>query len=377
MTLNRTSRTKCIDLLVGTMLVTVLACRSAQSQGVLTQDHRLSATLGLLSNVVELKDGRVAFADTKSKLFLTADLERSRLDTLGARVDSAARATEPNQYKFPGWVAHLAGDTVALVDFSATRTTLWSEGGKPLGVLQLAPVAGNTPVLMYDTLGFGYKVDYQAVLGGGEPGRTVRPDSIPILRIALRSGAVDTVAHLASPEYGDATFGEEVQQAVKVFAPNDFFGVLPDGSVWLARGHENRVDWRSPKGQWTIGQSHAYTKIPVTQADKDRVLAQVREHGKQFGMPQGLHVEYPFAEHKPPFDVAAGRPNGEVWLQRPRTQEGSALIYDVFDRKGVWRREMPFPKDAALAGFGPSGAIYASVKNQDGSRTVASFRLKD
>jgi len=377
MKLNSVSRAKLYNLLAGTMTVTVVVCRSAQSQGVLTQDHRLTAHLGLLSNVVELKDGRVAFADTKNKLFLTADLARSTLDTLGDRVDSAGRATEPNQYKFPGWVAHLAGDTVALVDFSATRTTLWSEAGRPLGVLKLAPVGGNTPVLVYDTVGYGYKVDYHAVLGGGEPGRTVRPDSIPILRIALRNGAVDTVAHLASPEYGDATFGEEVQQAAKVFAPNDFFGVLPDGTIWLARGHENRVDWRSPKGQWTIGQSHAYTKTPVTKADKDRVLAQVREHGKQFGMPQGLKVDYPFAEHKPPFDLAAGRPNGEVWLQRPRTEEGSALIYDVFDRKGVWRREMPFPKDAALAGFGPSGAVYASIKNQDGSRTVARFSVKE
>jgi hypothetical protein len=229
---------------------------------------------------------------------------------------------------------------------------------------------------MYDTLGYGYKVDYQAVLGGGEPGHAVRPDSIPVVRIALKGGAVDTIGHLASPEYGDATFGEQVQQAAKVFAPNDFFGVLPDGTAWMARGRENRVDWRSPDGRWTIGKAHEYTKVPVTQADKDRVLAQVREHGKQFGMPQGLRVEYPFAENKAPFELALGRPSGEVWLQRPRPRENAPLVYDVFDRKGVWRREVGFPKDASLAGFGLQGAIYASVKNQDGSRTVARFRMK-
>ena len=36
--------------------------------------------------------------------------------------------------------------------------------------------------------GNGYKMDYQAVLGGGEPGKTVRPDSVPVLRIGLKSG---------------------------------------------------------------------------------------------------------------------------------------------------------------------------------------------
>src|SRR5690349_24665623 len=43
----------------------LVACRSAASQGVLIQDVRLQANLGLLSNVVELRDGRVTFTDTK------------------------------------------------------------------------------------------------------------------------------------------------------------------------------------------------------------------------------------------------------------------------------------------------------------------------
>jgi hypothetical protein len=357
-------------------LIAITACRPAESQSVLTLESKLPATFAMLSNVVELKDGRLVFADTRNKLFLRADLKNGKVDTLGTRVDSVAPNGPVSHYKFPGWVAHLKGDTLALIDFSALRTTLWNEAGRPLGVLPIKPVAGTTPVLMYDTLGRGYKVDYQAVLGGGEPGRSLRPDSIPVLRIALPGGAVDTVALLASPEYGDATFGEQVQQAAKVFAPQDFFGVLPDGTAWVARGRENRVDWRSPNGTWTRGKSHPYTKIPVTQADKDRVLAQVREHGKQFGMPQDLRVIYPFADSKPPFDLALGRPNGEVWLQRPRKQEDSSLVYDVFDRKGTWRREVAFPQDASLAGFGPEGAVYASIKNGDGSRTVAKFRLK-
>jgi len=357
-------------------LVASMACRPAESQSGLTPEARLPARLGTISNVVELRDGRAVFADTKNKLFLRADLRRGKVDTLGSRVDTLPPAGPGNQYKFPGWVAHLGGDTIVLVDFSALRTTLWNEEGRPLGVLPIKEVGGSTPVLLYDTAGRGYKIDYQALLGGGEPGRTLRPDSIPVLRIRLRDGAVDTVALLASPEYGDAIFGEQVQQAAKVFAPQDFFGVLPDGTAWVARGRENRVDWRSPDGDWIRGQPRAYTKMPVSQADRDRVLRQVREQGKQFGMPQDLNIVYPFADTKAPFEFALGRPNGEVWLQRPRRQEDSALVYDVFDRKGVWQREVTFPKDAALAGFGSGGAVYASIKNPDGTRTVGRFRAK-
>jgi len=354
----------------------VIACSPAQSQRKVTTEARLPGSFGMLSNVVELRDGRVAFADTRSKLFLLADFRTGKVDTLGTRVDSLSPGGSPSLYKFPGWVAHLAGDTLALVDFSVLRTTLWTEAGKPLGVLPIKPVSGNTPVLVYDTLGRGYKIDYQAVLGGGEPGRTLRPDSIPVLRLDWVKGHNDTVAHLAAPEYGDAIFGEEVQQAAKVFAPNDFFGVLPDGTAWVARARENRVDWRSPDGKWIRGTPHPFTKVPVTQADKDRVLAQVREQGKQYGMPQDLRIVYPFAETKAPFDFALGNPSGEVWLQRPRSREGTPLMYDVFDRRGKWNREVTLPKDAALAGFGRNGAVYASAKNPDGSRTVARLSIK-
>jgi hypothetical protein len=357
------------------VLATGIACRPAASQNAV-QEARLPSSFGSVSNVIELGNGWVAFTDTRKKLFLRADLRSGQVDTLGSRADSLAADSPAGQYKFPGWVAHLAGDTIALVDFSVLRTTLWNDAGRPVGILPLKPVAGGTPVLVYDTVGRGYKIDYQAILGGGEPGRSLRPDSIPLLRLTVKTGVVDTVALLAAPEYGDAVIGEQVQQVAKVFAPNDFFGVLPDGALWVARARQNRVDWRSPAGAWTLGRQRPYSRIPVTQADKDRVLTQVREQGKQFGMPQDLSITYPFAETKPPFDFALGSPKGEVWLQRPRRQEGDGLIYDVVDRRGIWRREVAFPTDASLAGFGRNGAIYASVKNVDGSRTVARFRVK-
>jgi len=356
-------------------LLGLAGCTRAESQSGLTLEAKLPGGFGQLSNVVELDSGRVVFADTRDKLFLAAAFGSGKLDTLGNRVETLRADSAPGEYKFPGWVARLAGDTVALVDFSAIRTTLWNEQGQPLRVLPIAQVAGTAPVLVYDTMGHGYKIDYKAMLDP-EPGQTTRPDSVPVLRIALGGGKVDTVARLSAPEFGEAMFGEQKQPAAKVFAPNDFFGVLANGTAWVARGRDNRVDWRAPDGTWRRGKSRKYTGQPVTQADKDRVLAQVREHGKQYGMPQDLPIQYPFAETKPPFDFALGRPNGEVWLQRPRTLEDAALVYDVYNGQGAWQREVSFPVGASLAGFGETGAIYASLKNENGTKTVARYRLR-
>ena len=104
----------------------------------------------------------------------------------GGFADHATRL--PDQYKFPGWVAHLAGRhrrAGGLQRGSAPRS-----GTRPASrsaCCRSSDVAGKTPVLVYDTLGNGYKVDYQAVLGGAEPGQPVRPDSVPVLRIALKT----------------------------------------------------------------------------------------------------------------------------------------------------------------------------------------------
>ncbi|HYC33121.1 MAG TPA: hypothetical protein VEB59_12605 [Gemmatimonadales bacterium] len=352
-----------------------LACTRAESQGGLTLDAKLPVSFAQVSNVVELGGDRVAFTDTRDKLFLSADLKTGKVDTLGTRVDSIRPDSPASQYKFPGWVAHLGGDTVALVDFSAQRTTLWNERGEPLKVLAMTAAAGSTPVLVYDTVGHGYKIDYRAILGGATPGENARPDSIEVIRIHLAQGRVDTVARLASPVYGRAKFGEQEQEAATVFAPNDFFGVLPDGAAWVARGKENRVDWRAPDGRWSIGEPRKFTPVPVTQADRDRVLAQVRQQGAQYGMPQNLTIEYPFAATKPPFDFALSRPNGEVWLQRPRTSEDAPLTYDVYNRQGKWQREVGFPQGSSLAGFGKGGAIFATIREGE-RRTVGRYVLK-
>jgi len=356
-------------------LAAVAACANSGSAGSqeLKIDAKLPVTFAQLSNVVELRDGRVVFADTRERRFLRADFTTGKVDTIGTRVDTLPPGAAASVYKFPGWVAHLAGDTVALVDFAALRTTLWTAAGQPVRALQLPPVGGPTPVLAYDQDGFGYKADYEAIVGGGEPGRVVRPESVSVFRLELATGRVDTVARLAAPEYGDATFGEQTQEVAKIFGPNDLFGVLPDGRLWVARARENRVEWRGPGGVWVRGKPHEYTKVAVTDADKQRVIEKIREQGKGRGLPDTLHLEWPFAENKPPFEAGMGSPAGDVWLQRPRSLDAVATAYDVYGPDGNWKRAVTFPNGVTLAGFGEKGAVYGVLKDGE-RRTVARLR---
>ncbi|HEU5171755.1 MAG TPA: hypothetical protein VFU46_14500 [Gemmatimonadales bacterium] len=351
----------------------LMACAAdAGSAGEVTVEAKLPVTFAQVSNVIEVDGGRIAFAGDRH--FLMADLATGRMDTIGARADSVPQGAPASVYKFPGWVAHLAGDTVALVDFAAIRTTLWTERGQAVAALAIPPAGGPTPVLAYDHAGFGYKTDYRALLGSAEPGRAgVATDSIAVLRIQLATSRVDTVARLAAPEYGDARFGEQTQQVAKIFGPNDVFGVLPDGRVWVARARENRVDWRGPGGVWIRGEPRDYARLAVTDADRARVLERIREQGRGRGLPDGLRLEWPFAEHKPPFEAGMASAAGEVWLQRPRTPDVALYVYDVYGPDAAWKRAVRLPPEVTLAGFGGSGAIYGVGKEGE-RRTVVRLR---
>jgi len=329
---------------------------------VLAIDTKLPTTFGSVSNVVELAGGRVAFADARERRFLVADFGSGKVDTLGNPVDSVR--ADDGSYKLPGWVARLAGDTLALVDFAAVRTTLWSPAGTFVRRLPLPLVGGPTPVLAYDTLGHAYKADLTSVLGGSAPGTRVARDSLPVLRIDLKTGMADTIARMGGPDFGLATFGEQTQEVAKVFGPTDAFGVTPDGRIWVARARTHSVDWRATDGTWTRGAAHEWTKVPVTEADKQRVMDRLKERG----LPTGFKIVFPFAETKPSFEVAFGLPSGEVWLQHSRASEDDPVRYAVYGTDGVFRHEVTAPAGVQMVGFGASGAAYGITKEPSGRR---------
>lgn len=352
-------------------LALVLAsCSSAQDAappGTLVVRDSLPGSVGALGNVVELADGRVMYTDTRDRYFLRGDFAARDVDTLGVRLEGGPNIPMvEGGYKLPGQVARLGGDTVALVDYAAILTTLWGPDGTFRGALALPEVGGPTPVLHYDATGHGFKVDYAAVLGGNEPGSRIRPDSIPLLRLALAGGPVDTVGFLSAPEYGQAFVGPQGQEVPLIFGPTDAFGALPDGSVWIARARTLSLDWRGPDGRWQRGKKHTWTPVPVTDADTFQVMTRLRDRG----LPTGVKVAFPFAQTKPSFELAVGDPAGDVWLQYSRAADSLPLRYAVFGRDGRKRRDVAAPPGVAVAGFGANGAVYGARRTAEGRREV-------
>lgn len=337
----------------------------------------LDRTFLQVSNVIELRDGRIALAELKDKTFLFVDFASNTVTPVGEHADTIRRGEPaPGKHKLPGFVLRFRGDTVGLVDFAAERTTLWSDQGQYLGVLPGGGVGGFNQALAYDTLAHGYKEDIRTVIGGLEPGQEIALDSLALLKLTLGDTIADTVARLKLPLWGRGQFGEQQKIVSTIFSGRDLFGVFPDGTIWIARASSNSVDLRAPDGTVTHGPNRAYTTIPVPQEEKDAFLERLRGQMAQMGAPAGIELTYPFADEKPPFGAGQTNPAGEIWLQRSRAWQDSVPVFDVVGRDGKGTRSVQLPRNASLAGFGREGRVYLILREADGTQRVARYVLK-
>ena len=67
----------------------------------------------------------------------------------------------------------------------------------------------------------------------------------------------DTIARLAPLDIAEVVGDAGRRFERRVFSGVDQWGALPDGSLWVARVYENRVDWRDPDGPVDPGRAAA------------------------------------------------------------------------------------------------------------------------
>jgi hypothetical protein len=367
---------RCIIL---TILALAAACKKAPAPVVALDqpEARLARTFQHASNVVELRDGRIAFAELDDRAFLFANITTGEITPIGEHADTIHPSDPaPAKHKYPGFVFKLGPDTVGLVDFAAERTTLWDDQGRFLLTLDQRPVGGHNQPLAYDDRGNSYKEDVRAVLGGLEPGKALGFDSLSLLRIARGDTIADTVAQLKLPEWGPGRFGEQMKMVSTIFSGRDLFGVMPNGSIWVARTSTNSVDWRSPDGKWTKGKGRSFTPVAVSPEEKEVFLNRLRTQMAQAGAPAGITLTYPFADEKPPFVSGVSNPAGEVWLQRARPMEDSIPVWDVVGRDGQEIRTVRLPRGASLGGFGAEGRVYLLLREPDGRQAIGRYQIR-
>jgi hypothetical protein len=168
---------------------------------------------------------------------------------------------------------------------------------------------------------------------------------------------IDTIARLAPLDIAEVIGDAGRRFERRVFSGVDRWGVLPDGSLWVARVYDNRVDWRAPDGKWSRGASLPDRVLEVTRYDRELFLRRFPAELRRTAQ------DLPFAALKPPFEAGLTSPKGQVWLEKSRAPADSSRRYHVVVR------EIRIGGQGRILGLGNNQALVAEVA-RDGTRLI-------
>lgn len=254
----------------------------------------------------------------------------------------------------------VAEDTLYVGDWGLRRLTLWTPQGRLVRAIPAASAVRGTLPRARDTSGWFY-LELSPRPG---PDGSGNRDSAALVRVDPGFAQVDTIARLAPLDIAEVVGDAGRRFERRVFSGMDRWGVLPDGSLWVARVYHNRVEWRAPDGHWTRGQALPDRVLEVTRYDRELFL---RKFPREL---RSTAQELPFAALKPPFEAGFTSSRGDVWLEKSRAPADSSRRYHVVDRGGRLVREIRLPGPGRILALGNRTAMVEEP-TPDGSRLLA------
>jgi hypothetical protein len=251
-------------------------------------------------------------------------------------------------------------DTLYIGDWGLRRLTLWAPPGHLARSIPAPAVVRGALPRARDAAGRFYLDMYPAPGPDGSGNR----DSAALLRVDSALTQVDTIARLAPLDIAEVVGDAGRRFERRVFSGVDRWGALPDGSVWVARVYDNRVDWRSPDGKWSRGAALPDRVLEVTRYDRELFLRRFPPELRRTAQ------DLPFAALKPPFEAGLNGPAGEVWLEKSRAPADSSRRYHVVDRTGRLVREVRVRGRGRIIALAQNTALVAE-STPDGTRLVA------
>ena len=347
-------------------------------------DGALSASFSLIRSVRELADGRVLVTDWIDEKLLVADFAGQTTTQLG-RLGAG-----PKEYRLPGRLVALPGDTTLLIDVGNQRLTVVDPGPAIIGTL--AP-PGELPFQVsprgVDRAG-GL---YYSIPNWTKPG-AAPDDSVDIARWDRRSKTVAIVAKIRGstppPERPDR---RSVGIPFVMYAPSDAWGTLADGSLYLLRSPDYHLEVVSPAGPRLHGPSHRYQTRPVTAADRTAAVRAFLATAPMSGRGPGGHMGHTpasfladsavrrmvannsFAQAMPYFDPDGVWPLPTGGLLVRRTSGAEPVVFDRLDDRGHLIERLTLPSKRSLVGVG-SRHLYLVTTDEDGLQRLERYPLE-
>lgn len=283
---------------------------------------------------------RWAVVGTNERYVAIAEFGSHKLARLGgARTDA---------YKNPFGLFR-SGDSLWVDDWALGRATAWSLSGTLAGMVPAAgPLRGALP-RGRDAAGQFYFEEPPPPRPDGSGNR----DSSAIVRSTPDLSRFDTVAKLSPLDLAEVHDQGNARFERRALSGSDRWGVLPDGTLWVARVFQNRVWWIAPSGTRIRGEALPDPVLPITDEDREMFYRQFPPELRSSA------EKVNFAIVKPPFERALAAPDGTIWLEKSRAYGDTLRQWQEINRTGNLQRVLRLRTDGVLVGLAPGIALLA------------------
>jgi hypothetical protein len=333
-----------------------------------------------IRDIRELRDGRVIVVDGRELTVQLVDMTAGSATTIGRTGEG------PGEYRWPGRLYQLPGDSTLLHDQSGGRLLIIGPDGKPGDLYDPNRNAGEDErarafrffVQDSDTRGRLYGRAQPIRIGAN--GQLELADSAAIVRLDRASGRRDTVAML--PERRDANaqmMGGVVmtQPRMTAFPAWDHWALAGDGRVASITFDPYRVEYFDPGGSTVRGAPIPYTRIRLDDALKElwkaesSAPAMAMQYSRAGGTTTIGPIRRPYREPSewpeflPPYrGSSVFGPDGMLWIPRA-VAAGQPPLYDIIDRNGRLVERVQLPARHKLVGFGRESVYLVRLDDDD------------
>lgn len=333
----------------------------------------------LIASVRENGRGVAVVADA-------GDGELSSVDfAKGERTPLGRQGSGPGEYRAPGAVFRVRGDTIWAMDPPQARVATFLpdlKAGVPFS-LQMFDAQTRTALMA------PFHVDdagrmYSSALPVAGPNMQI-PDSVDIIRFDARTAdGRTTLSKVRFPTSGKPEMRVEgtvvkYKMAFPGLVTADSWAVFPDGRVAIVHGATYTVEFIAADGKTrTTSAPIPWTRTPVTKADQDAEMVEARKQmaeqmkAVKRSMPAGvtIDIDMPPPETWPstypaisPMAVHAA-PDGMLWVRRATPARLDREHWDVVDARGALVARWRLPVRTRLVGVG-AGAVYTVRLDED------------
>jgi hypothetical protein len=271
-----------------------------------------------VSGLSELADGRVIFSSGHS--LLVGDFKSGQVAVIdggpSGRVFQLGKDSTLIASSRGGW-AFLHGTSVL--------------GGLPADNPVVTQVAS---LLGVDTIGFALTIDDVPTSDSGD-----------VRFVSRRDGASAKVAALLSVKVLGGT-------PAPVYQARERAALAPDGWLAVLRVRPYRVDWRSPDGKWSHGDSIPVPVLAMDEPQKEAYMARMTPPGRK-PPPTSRVASWP-ARVEPVSQLTQLLPTLDrlALVLREPTAEHPTPLYDVVDRTGRHIRSVELGQGERIVAFG-------------------------